>query len=160
MREKFSRYIFTFLDAVDAPALTKLCTICDKIFIFLPKNTQSIPVSLVSIAQKKGKNLKWIPSPHDNPMQSALSFSLGVWHERSPLDIEFVVASNEESLDPFIDFMNAIGRKCLRVRVNDSININRIQNPYTESKIGFQTNHLSEVPKITIQDLEFISPEK
>ncbi len=120
MREKFSRYTFTFLEAIDKSSLAKLVALSDKIFIFLPNNTESVPVPLVLLAQKKGKNLKWVSTVGENTLQSALSFSLGVWHERAPIEIEFVVASNEESLDPFIAFINAVGRKCLRVNLTDS----------------------------------------
>lgn len=125
MKEKFSRYTFTFLEAIDSSSLAKLMALSDKIFIFLPNNIQAVPISLVLLAQRKGKDLKWVTTTSENTLQSTLSFSLGVWHERAPIEIEFVVASNEESLDPFIAFINAVGRKCLRVNLTEPLEINK-----------------------------------
>jgi len=125
MKEKFSRYTFTFLEAIDSSSLAKLMALSDKIFIFLPNNIQAVPIPLVLLAQRKGKDLKWVTTTSENTLQSTLSFSLGVWHERAPIEIEFVVASNEESLDPFIAFINAVGRKCLRVNLTEPLEINK-----------------------------------
>ena len=138
MKNKFSRYTFTFLESVNPSVLAKLMAISDKVFIFLPHNAQSVPVQLVSIAQKKGKDLKWVASAGENTLQSTLSFSLGVWHERSPLEIEFIVASNEELLDPFINFINAVGRKCTRVNVDEATEIKVAVHQKLENKNGFQ----------------------
>ena len=126
MKEKFSRYTFTFLEAIDSSSLAKLMALSDKIFIFLPNNIQAVPIPLVLLAQRKGKDLKWVTTTSENTLQSTLSFSLGVWHERAPIEIEFVVASNEESLDPFIAFINAVGRKCLRVNLTEPLEINKV----------------------------------
>ena len=126
MKEKFSRYTFTFLEAIDSSSLAKLMALSDKIFIFLPNNIQAVPIPLVLLAQRKGKDLKWVTTTSENTLQSTLSFSLGVWHERAPIEIEFVVASNEESLDPFIAFINAVGRKCLRVNLTEPFEINKV----------------------------------
>ena len=125
MKEKFSRYTFTFLEVIDSSSLAKLMALSDKIFIFLPNNIQAVPIPLVLLAQRKGKDLKWVTTTSENTLQSTLSFSLGVWHERAPIEIEFVVASNEESLDPFIAFINAVGRKCLRVNLTEHFEINK-----------------------------------
>lgn len=132
MKEKFSRYTFTFLEAIDSSSLAKLMALSDKIFIFLPNNIQAVPIPLVLLAQRKGKDLKWVTTTSENTLQSTLSFSLGVWHERAPIEIEFVVASNEESLDPFIAFINAVGRKCLRVNLTEPLEINKVVSKINE----------------------------
>lgn len=132
MKEKFSRYTFTFLEAIDSSSLAKLMALSDKIFIFLPNNIQAVPIPLVLLAQRKGKDLKWVTTTSENTLQSTLSFSLGVWHERAPIEIEFVVASNEESLDPFIAFINAVGRKCLRVNLTEHFEINKVVSKINE----------------------------
>jgi|GEM_PF-1340215 len=132
MKEKFSRYTFTFLEAIDSSSLAKLMALSDKIFIFLPNNIQAVPIPLVLLAQRKGKDLKWVTTTSENTLQSTLSFSLGVWHERAPIEIEFVVASNEESLDPFIAFINAVGRKCLRVNLTEPFEINKVVSKINE----------------------------
>ena len=157
MREKFSRYVFTFLESIDASTLAKLNAKTDKVFIFLPHDTVSIPVSLVSIAQKKGKNLKWVPTAGEGTMQSTLSFSLGVWHERAPIEIEFVVASNEESLDPFIEFINAVGRKCLRVQVNEIRASKVLAHDKLDTVNGINIENVKVTSGLSIDDLKHIS---
>lgn len=150
MKEKFARYSFTFLEAIDIISLAKLIALSDKIFIFLPNNVQTIPINLVLLAQKKGKDLKWVRTVGENTLQSALSFSLGVWHERAAIDIEFVVASNEESFDPFIAFINAVGRKCLRVNLTDTLEKDK-----SISKINGKNLIMAQSPpEISAVDLE------
>ena len=99
-------------------------------------------------------------SAGENTLQSALSFSLGVWHERAPIEIEFVVASNEESLDPFIAFINAVGRKCLRVRVSDVLDNHASKDEITKITNGFHPELLKNPKTINIEDLKQFSLDK
>lgn len=112
------RYVFIDFDNLKKVKFKKLEKVCDKVFVFINKNEEQIPFSLVQQMQGMGKSLKWIAvaNPRDNDMNYHICFLMGRLHQRVNKDIEFAILSNDDALDSLVDFINRKGRSCLRVK--------------------------------------------
>jgi hypothetical protein len=112
------RYIFLDFDTLKRIKFKKLEKICDKIFLFVGSEVESVPLALVREMQKMGNAIKWVEvstvSPSD--MNYHICFLMGKLHEKIGADVEFAILSNDSAFDPLVNFINSTGRSCLRVR--------------------------------------------
>lgn len=117
MKKKTRRYLFASYESIDQEGFDQFHLICDRMFVFVSEQQQSIPLSTVIKLQKLGKGLRWIKASSADLKTNnyLLSFMLGKLHERLPSDIEFAVLSDSEDFDDLIDLINRKGRNCLRI---------------------------------------------
>lgn len=119
MTHPLRRFIFIDYDNLRKVKFKKIEKVCDKVFILIDNRVEQVPLELVRQTQKLGKAVKWIPvelPEGETNLEYHLAFYLGKMHEKTPLDIEFALLTNEESYDGLIAFINAEGRSCLRVQ--------------------------------------------
>lgn len=112
------RYVFLDFETLSKIQFRKLEKVCDKVFVFISANTQSIPFSLVKEMQKMGNSVKWVEigESSENDTNYHICFLMGKLHEKISGDVEFAILSNDASFDPLVNFINSTGRSCIRVR--------------------------------------------
>lgn len=112
------RYIFVDFENLKKVKIKKLKKVCDRVFVFINAAEKSIPFTLVREMQRFGKAAKWVPiiEPFDENMNYHLCFLMGKLHQKESRDIEFAILSNDPEYDPLVQFINAEGRSCLRVK--------------------------------------------
>ncbi len=112
------RYVFSDYESLLKVDFAKLRKVCNKVFILVDPEIDSIPVEVVIQAQSLGKRVKWIAAEDEaeTGFHHHLSFLLGQMHERTESNVEFAVLSDSDSLDTLIHFINEDGRSCLRVK--------------------------------------------
>lgn len=117
IKEK-KRYIFIDFENLKKVKFKKLEKVCDRMFILVDADEKSIPFPLVRQVQRLGKAIKWIPiaNPSDGDMNYHIAFLMGRLHQKVKREIEFAILSDERSFDPLVNFINASGRACLRVK--------------------------------------------
>lgn len=87
-----------------------------QVAIFVGASQRSIPIELVTEAQKLGDRMQWIRADANgkNALDFFIAFELGRIMEReSPL--ECVVLSGDKGFDPLLRHLNANGLNCRRV---------------------------------------------
>ena len=118
MTTQIRRYLFLDFDTLRQIRFKKLEKVCDKVFVFIGSDMETIPFSLVKDMQRMGANVKWIEvggaSPHD--LNYHICFLMGKLHEKISAEVEFAILSNDLAFDPLVNFINSTGRSCLRVR--------------------------------------------
>jgi hypothetical protein len=118
MNTNIRRYVFLDFETLKHIKFKKLEKVCDKIFVFVDSDTESIPFTLVREMQKMGSAIKWMEvsgaSPNDLNFQ--ICFLMGKLHEKISNDVEFAILSNDTAFDPLVHFINSTGRNCLRIR--------------------------------------------
>ena len=96
----------------------KLEKVCDKIFVFVGSDVTVVPFTLVRDMQAMGNAIKWIDIgeslTHD--LNYHICFLMGKLHEKISGDVEFAILSNDAAFDPLVNFINATGRSCLRIK--------------------------------------------
>ncbi|MEM1319108.1 MAG: PIN domain-containing protein [Bacteroidota bacterium] len=112
------RYIFIDYENLKQVKFKKLEKVCDRVFILINAEEQFIPFSLVQQMQRLGRGIKWIPiyGPNATDFNYHISFLMGKLHQKVSKDIEFAILSNDSEFDSLINFINAEGRSCLRVK--------------------------------------------
>jgi hypothetical protein len=112
------RYVFLDFETLKRIKFKKLEKICDKIFLFVSADVESVPIDLVRDMQKMGNAIKWVEVNVTNPndMNYHICFLMGKLHEKIGGDVEFAILSNDAAFDPLVNFINSTGRSCLRVR--------------------------------------------
>lgn len=112
------RYIFVDFDNLLKVKFKKLEKVCDRVFVFIRSNEDSIPFALVQHMQKMGKAVKWIVHEPANSeaVNFIISFFIGRLHQKVDKMIEFAVLSNDVNFDPLVTYINHAGRSCLRVK--------------------------------------------
>ncbi len=123
MRTWHSRYIFTEFADLQKVKFKKLQKVCDRIYVFIHADQTHIPFKLAKQMQKWGKRIKWIlvDGAPASEMSNHIAFYLGKLHEKTDPHIEFAILSNDDDFDALIQFVNAQGRSCIRVRTRKSI---------------------------------------
>lgn len=118
MRTWHSRYVFTDFRNLQKVKLKKLKKVCDRIYVFIHADETEISLRVVRQVQKWGKRLKWImvEGAPASEMNCHIAFYLGKLHSKTDPHIEFAILSNDEDFDSLIQFVNAQGRSCIRVR--------------------------------------------
>ncbi|MEM9920916.1 MAG: PIN domain-containing protein [Bacteroidota bacterium] len=112
------RYIFVDFENLKKVKLKKLEKVCDKVYILINAEEESIPFTLVQSIQRLGKGAKWVPvADHDDGQFNLhLSFLMGKLHQKVSRDIQFAILSNDPAFDPLVNYINEDGRSCLRVK--------------------------------------------
>jgi PIN domain len=112
------RYLFVGYDTLNYVKFKKLEKVSDKIFVFVSSDVPSIPFEIVRDVQKMGNNLKWVEVPGDTQLDLNyhICFLIGKLHERISGDVEFAILSNDKSFDTLVNYINSMGRSCLRVK--------------------------------------------
>ncbi len=112
------RYVFLDFDTLINTKFKKLEKVCDKIFVFVGSDTTVVPFTLVRDMQSMGNAIKWIDVgetlTHD--LNYHICFLMGKLHEKISGDVEFAILSNDAAFDPLVNFINATGRSCLRIK--------------------------------------------
>ena len=112
------RYVFLDFDTLVNIKFKKLEKVCDKIFVFVGSDVTTVPFTLVRDMQAIGNAIKWIDVgeslTHD--LNYHICFLMGKLHEKISGDVEFAILSNDEAFDPLVNFINATGRSCLRIK--------------------------------------------
>jgi hypothetical protein len=155
MNTNIRRYVFLDFETLKGIKFKKLEKVCDKIFVFVGNENESIPLSLVREMQKMGSAIKWIEasSASASDLNFQICFLMGKLHEKISNDIEFAILSNDAAFDPLVHFINSTGRNCLRIRpsTNES-------NPTTDIQVGEQPLRIDVLkseaePKVNIEEL-------
>lgn len=112
------RFVFIDFENLKKVKFKKLEKVCDRVFIFIDAEEQSIPFVLVRQIQRLGKTVRWIPihNPHQGDMNYHIAFLMGKFHQKINKQTEFAILSNDQGFDPLVSFVNGQGRSCLRVR--------------------------------------------
>lgn len=118
MNTQTRRYVFVDYENLLQVKFKKLEKVASRIFVFVEASQEKIPLYLVRQAQRAGKNLRWIVvgEAAGGKLNYHIAFIMGKLHQKLEKDVEFAVVSNDPEFDPLINFINASGRSCLRVR--------------------------------------------
>ena len=122
MSTQVRRYVFIDYESLKKIKFKKLEKVCDKIFVLVDSSEQTIPLSLAINMQRIGKGVKWISvhKPKGQDSNYHICLLLGMIHKKVNKDIEFAIVSNEKRFDPIVNFINGLGRSCLRVKSKKS----------------------------------------
>lgn len=112
------RYVFLDFDTLVNIKFKKLEKVCDKIFVFVGSDISDVPLNLVREMQGMGNAIKWIAVGDTVTLNLNyhICFLMGKLHEKISADVEFAILSNDEAFDPLVNFINATGRGCLRIK--------------------------------------------
>lgn len=119
---KGHRYIFTTYNYLGQTRFARLKKICNKLFI-VAKKEEVIPIKLVKKAHAWEKKLKWyvIDESKGEEINNQLSYLLGKQAQKADSEIEFVLLSDDLSLDPIISSLKAAGRSALRIGSEENV---------------------------------------
>jgi hypothetical protein len=120
MNTQSRRYVFIDFDNLRQVKFKKLEKVATRIFLFVEAGHEDIPLHLVQQTQRLGRNLKWILVDNDGSsnLNYHIAFAMGKFHQKMEMDVEFAVVSDDIDFDALVGFINASGRKCLRVKRN------------------------------------------
>mgnify|MGYP000598128613 CR=1 FL=1 len=111
------RYVFISYEDLKEIKFKKLEKVCDKIYILINEGIENLPFKLVQKTQKLGKNAKWIQiSEREEALSLSMAFLMGQMHEKISKDIEFAILSNDKQYDSIVEYLNTVGRDCIRVK--------------------------------------------
>ena len=112
------RYVFLDFDTLVNIKFKKLEKVCDKIFVFVGSDISNVPMALVREMQNMGNAIKWIVvrDTLTLDLNYHICFLMGKLHEKISEDVEFAILSNDDAFDPLVNFINATGRGCLRIK--------------------------------------------
>lgn len=86
------------------------------IIIFVGANQKSVPIELVTNAQKLGSRLEWqrVDGNGANALDFFIACQLGRVAEKSP-QLHCIVLSKDKGFDPLLKHLNKAGLKCKRI---------------------------------------------
>ena len=116
MSTKGLRYVFIELEDLKAIRFEKLEQIASNVYVFVDVDETNIPFRLVARLQKMGENIQWVPVENAKSKSQHIAFVLGQMNELLDEKIEFAVISDDENHDALINFINGLGRSCIRVK--------------------------------------------
>lgn len=87
-----------------------------QIIIFVGAGQKSVPIELVTNAQKLGSRLEWqrVDAQGNNALDFFIACQLGRVFEKSP-QFHCIVLSKDKGFDPLLRHLNKIGLKCKRL---------------------------------------------
>jgi PIN domain len=155
MNTNIRRYVFLDFETLKGIKFKKLEKVCDKIFVFVGNENESIPLSLVREMQKMGSAIKWIEasSASASDLNFQICFLMGKLHEKISNDIEFAILSNDAAFDPLVHFINSTGRNCLRIRQSTAESNPTIDTPITGQPLRIDLQKDAAEPKVNIEGL-------
>lgn len=116
MNTKGSRYVFIELEDLKTIKFEKLEQIASNVYVFVDIDETNIPFKLVARLQKMGESIQWVPVENADSKTQHISFVLGQMNELIDEEIEFAIISDNEGHDSLINFINGLGRSCIRVK--------------------------------------------
>ena len=138
------RYVFISYEDLQEIKFKKLEKICDKIYILINEGINNLPFNLVQKIQKLGKNAKWIQiAEREDSLTLSMAFLMGQMHEKISKDIEFAILSNNKQYDSIVQYLNTVGRDCIRVKNKKKNLVNISNNEPTEAQEA--TKELDEI---------------
>jgi hypothetical protein len=153
MNTQTRRYVFIDYENLLQVKFKKLEKVASRIFVFIEASQETVPLTLVRQAQRSGKNLRWIVAGNagGSRLNYHIAFIMGKLHQKLERDVEFAVISNDPEFDPLINFINASGRNCLRVkRKKDESSVFRDLNIDLDPSSGFDDSfHLPSMKEET-----------
>lgn len=86
------------------------------VIIFVGASQKSVPLELVSTAQRLGPRVEWqkVEGNGSNALDFHIACHLGRVFERSP-QVHCIVLSKDKGFDPLLRQLNKIGLKCQRI---------------------------------------------
>ncbi len=86
------------------------------VIIFVGSNQKSVPIDLVTSAQKLGERVEWqrVDGNGSNALDFHIACHLGRVIEKSP-SLHCIVLSKDKGFDPLLRFLNKNGLKCKRI---------------------------------------------
>jgi hypothetical protein len=117
-----NRYIFLDYNLLQNLDIKTLEKVSDRIYIIADSHVKDIPFKLVKRIQKHGKRFRWIATSAEtaDQLNHHLFLTVGQCHAKAEKNLEFAIISNDELLDPLIEYLNLKGRDCLRIETTDS----------------------------------------
>lgn len=111
------RYLFIDYQDLDKINIRRLKSLCDRVYILVQEEEKYVPLDKVMAFQRFGKRIKWVVvDAHDEEdMIYRQCFLLGEMHQKLRENIEFVIISSDEALDPIVAYLKKEGRKCQRL---------------------------------------------
>ncbi len=153
------RYVFLDFDTLVNIRFKKLEKVCDKIFVFVGSDVTAVPFTLVRDMQSMGNAIKWIDvgetATHD--LNYHICFLMGKLHEKISGDVEFAILSNDDAFDPLVNFINATGRSCLRIK--NSLSEKSAPQPKMESAAPLSKVVYDIIPSIEDKNVVESKPE-
>lgn len=160
MANQVRRYVFLDFETLKQIKFKKLEKVCDKVFVFVGSDMETVPFALVKDIQKMGNNVKWVEvsgiAPHD--LNYHICFLMGKLHEKISSDVEFAILSNDNAFDPLVNFINSTGRSCIRVRQQGMEKESTTLPKHVESQINRESierskmnNHLEPQVEETVE---------
>ncbi len=148
MTSHLRRYVFLDFETLRQLRFKKLEKVCDKIFVFIGSDLESIPFILVKDMQRMGANVKWIEvgGASQNDLNYHICFLMGKLHEKISGDVEFAILSNDTAFDPLVNFINSTGRSCVRVRQQGMESMPDTVGHYSDPPISANTDIKIEKP--------------
>lgn len=122
MSTKGLRYVFIELEDLKTIRFEKLEQIASNVYIFVDIDETNIPFKLVAKLQTMGESLQWVPVENAKSKSQHIAFVLGQMNELLDEKIEFAIISDNDSHDPLINFINGLGRSCIRVKIQSDSN--------------------------------------
>lgn len=112
MAEKLLLVDFENVQQVDLSRLDQTYSV----IIFVGANQRSVPIDLVSNAQKLGPRVEWqkIDGNGSNALDFYIAMQLGRILEKSS-NLECIVLSKDKGFDPLLRYLNKAGLKCKRL---------------------------------------------
>lgn len=112
MAEKLLLVDFENVQQVDLCRLDQTYSV----IIFVGANQKSVPIELVSHAQKLGPRVEWqkIDGNGSNALDFHIAMQLGRILEKSS-KLECIVLSKDKGFDPLLRYLNKAGLKCSRL---------------------------------------------
>jgi len=118
--DQYSRVILISILDLQKIKFDKLEQVCDRVYVFVDKEAESIPFYLVKQLQHLGENVRWVgvDGTSVEAIATHISFYLGKLDEQLEKDIEFAIISEDITMDNLIQYINEQGRSCIRVTRN------------------------------------------
>ncbi len=112
------RYVFVTYEDLLQIRFKKLERVSDKVYVFIGKTIELVPLWLVKQMQEMGRDVQWVSLEDvgENAAAAVLSFHMGVLHERVEKSVEFAVFSDDERYDSLVAHLGGLGRQCIRVK--------------------------------------------
>jgi len=112
------RFVFVHFQDLLELRFKQLEKVTDKLYVFIPKSVEQVPIRLVRQMQAMGPDVEWIEldTKSRKAAVSILSFHVGILHEKIDLGVEFAILSDDAALDELVSHIDASGRTCVRVK--------------------------------------------
>lgn len=111
------RYTFIDYENLKKIKLRSLEKLSERLYILVSNEHQSIPLKLVRKIQRLKSDVRWVIANTGTAghVNFHIAFLMGKLHNKTDKKINFVVISNDNSIDAMINCVTDAGRICTRV---------------------------------------------